>query len=212
MNKPRIAKAGFKDNLLVVELHGYEKDTERRTTVTAGRDKCHPDLDAAFAKVAPEVREILEWPSNLYKSTDGKNTDRIRVTGVSWSHSETTNVEGACIILQVDLETSNSPLCVTTPHLPFDQYAEGGEQPVMPDAAQDALNALKAEVQKFLDGKRAQGDLFAQEVLGDTVKAVRELAVEHGIPISIADQVALEEVERRVTRPRAGRAEQADAA
>lgn len=159
MNTTRIAKAKIKDGSLIVELQGHDTDTERHTVVKCSQDKLHPGLMEAFAALSPSVREILEWPSNLYTDIGGRE-DRIRVTGVSWSHSETTDVEGACIICQVDLENSNSPLCLTTPHLPFDQYAEDGEQPVMPDGAQDALNALKTEVQAFLDGKRAQGDLF----------------------------------------------------
>jgi hypothetical protein len=48
----------------------------------------------------------------------------------------------------------------------------------MPDGAQDALNGLKAEVQAFLDGKRAQGDLFGR---------VEE---KYGIPAEVAKEYA----------------------
>lgn len=161
----RIAKAKIKDGQLIVELQGHDKDTERHTVVKCAQEKLHPELMEAFAALSPSVREILEWPSNLYMDYDAPSAemydrDRIRVTGVSWSHSETTDVEGACIVFQVDLEECTSPFCGTTPYLPFGQYAEDGEQPVMPYIAQDGLNALKAEVQAFLDGRRAQGDLF----------------------------------------------------
>lgn len=165
MSAARIAKARLKDHQLIIELKGHDKDTERVTTVTASKEKVHPDLEAAFAALSPSVREILEWPSHLYYDgipSELRHRDRITVTGVSWSYSETTEVEGACIVFQAALEGCNSPFCGTTPHLPFDQYAEDGDQPVMPDGAQDALNALKAELQAFLDGKRAQGDLFQE--------------------------------------------------
>ena len=152
----RIAKAKFKDGQFQVEQRARESDIDRITQVTCSQSKCHPDLEAAFAALGPSVREILEWPSSLYGN-------KLRITGVSWSYSETTDVEGACIVFQVDLEGSNSPFCGTTPHLPYNQYAKDGNQPVMPDGAQDALNALKAEVQAFLGGKRAQGDLFQSE-------------------------------------------------
>jgi hypothetical protein len=161
MTDIRIAKAKIKDGQFIVEITGRDKDTEKLTTLTCSKSKIHADLEAAFAGLADSVREILEWPSNLYKPY-GSDTDDIRVTGVSWSWSQSTEVEGACIVFQVDLEGCTSPFCGTTPHLPFDQYSEGGEQPVMPDGAQDALNALKAEVQRFIDGKRVQGDLFEQ--------------------------------------------------
>ena len=152
----RIAKAGFKDGQLQVVQRCRSNDTERTITISCSKSRCHPDLEAAFDALGPSVREILEWPNSLYGN-------RLRITGVSWSYSETTDVEGACITFQADLEDSNSPFCGTTPHLPYDQYSEGGEQPVMPDGAQDALNALKEEVDRFLAGKRAQGDLFGQE-------------------------------------------------
>jgi hypothetical protein len=186
----RIAKAKIKDGQLIVECEGHDKDTERHEVVKCAMDKVHPDLADRFNALPGSVREILEWPSNLYAGGIGKDgRDRIRVTGVSWSYSETTDVEGACIIVQVDLENSNSPLCLTTPHLPYDQYAEDGNQPVMPDGAQDALNALKAEVQAFLDGKRAQGDLFdeigkAHGMNADVIKAARSLT-EDGTTIEV---------------------------
>lgn len=155
----RIAKAKIKDGQLIVEMEGHDKDTERSTVVKCTMDKVHADLPLRFQALSAGVREILEWTPGQYNDFSGQR-DRIRVTGVSWSWSETTSVEGACIVFQVDLEECTSPFCGTTPHLPFDQYAEDGNQPVMPDGAQDALNALKAEVQAFLDGKRAQGDLL----------------------------------------------------
>lgn len=157
----RIAKAKIKDGDLIVELDGHDKDTEKHTVVKCSLEKVHGDIAARFQGLSASVREILEWPSFLYcDALSETSRDRIRATGVSWSYSETTDVEGACIVFQVDLEGSNSPFCGTTPHLPYGQYAEDGNQPVMPDGCQDALNALKAEVQAFVDGKRAQGDLF----------------------------------------------------
>src|SRR5688572_3671456 len=138
MTTSRIAKAKLKDGQLIVELQGHVKDTERLTTVKCAQDKLHPDLLEAFAALGPSVREILEWPSNLYRETvlfsptsrATTERDRIQATGVSWSFSETANVEGACIVFQVDLDGCNSPFCGTTPHLPFGQYAEDGDQPV----------------------------------------------------------------------------------
>lgn len=179
----RIAKAKLKDGQLIVETEGHDKDTERHSVVKCAQDKLHAGLMEAFAALSPSVREILEWPSRLYWEafgTEMQERDRIRVTGVSWSYSETTDVEGACIVFQVDLENCTSPFCGTTPHLPFGQYSEDGNQPVMPDGAQDALNRLKGEVAAFLDGKRAQGDLFAQEVFQETIKIVGDLARDIG--------------------------------
>lgn len=149
----RIAKAKLKDGQLHVELEQHDSDTERKTQLKS-LGGCHPDLDEAFSALAPHVREILEWPSSLYGNS-------MRITGVSWSESEKTGVEGAVISAQADLDGSNSPFCFNTPFLPFDLYnEENEEQPVMPDGAQDALAGLRREVQAYLDGKRAQGELF----------------------------------------------------
>lgn len=151
----RIAKAKLKDGQLHVELEDTDKDCERKTQLKS-LDGVHPDLQAAFDALCPSVREILEWPSNLYAAT-------LTVTGVSWSHSETTGVEGAVLVCQAALDGCTSPFCFNTPHLPFSQYCEDGNAPVMPDGAQDALNVLREEVQRYIDGKRAQGDLFARD-------------------------------------------------
>lgn len=161
MNTSRIARAKLKDGQLIVELQGRDDDTERHTIVKCAQDKLHPDLLDAFVALSPSVREILELPSNVWSDNLGAD-DSIRVTGVSWSHSESTDVEGACLVFQVALENCNSPFCGTTPHLPFDQYTEDGNAPVMPDGAMDALDRLRSEVEAFLAGKRSQGDLFQE--------------------------------------------------
>ncbi len=150
----RISKAKLKDGQLHVELEGTEKDTERKTSLRS-LDGFHPDLQAAFDALTTHVRDILEWPAHLYSGG-------MVVTGVSWSFSENTGVEGAVMVCQAALDTCTSPFCFNTPHLPFAQYAEDGNAPIMPDDAQTALDALKREVQLYLDGKRQQGDLFPE--------------------------------------------------
>lgn len=151
----RIAKAKRKDQQLSVEMEDADGATERKTNLKS-LDGYHPDLDAAFDALAPSVREILEWPNSLYGNC-------MLVTGVSWSVSEKTGVEGAVISAQAALEDCNSPFCFNTPFLPFELYNEENEgQPVMPDGAQDALKALRAEVEAYIGGKRAQGDLFGR--------------------------------------------------
>ena len=167
----RIAKAKRKDGQISIELDQTDEDTERKTALRS-LGGCHPDLDAAFDALGPCVREILEWPSNLY-------SNHMTVTGVSWSVSEKTEVEGAVISAQASLEGCNSPFCFNTPFLPFDLYNEENEhQPVMPDGAQDALAALRIEVQAYIDGKRAQGDLF-EDLAQKTAEIVHAIIEPH---------------------------------
>jgi len=154
MTTTRITKAKIKDGQLHVELEGMENDTERKITLRS-MEGFHADLSDAFDALCRHVREILEWPGNLY-------LDTMKVTGVSWSMSEGTGVEGAVISGQAGLDTCTSPFCFNTPHLPFEQYNPDGNGPLMPDGAQVALDELRREVQAYIDGKRAQLELFGR--------------------------------------------------
>jgi hypothetical protein len=181
MTDIRISKARIKDGQLHVELEGMENDVERKTSLKS-HDGFHPDLQAAFDALCPSVREILEWPGNLYPE--------LRVTCVSWSHSENTGVEGAVLVCQSPLESCTSPFCFNTPHLPFAQYNEDGNAPLMPDGAQDGLNALRREVQAYIDGKRAQLDLFDIGNLSGPYpveERIEQLGKAHGMPKSVID-------------------------
>lgn len=169
MTATRITKAKIREGQLHVELEGAENDTERKITLRS-MEGFHADLSAAFDALAPHVREILEMPNSLYPE--------LKVTGVSWSHSEGTGVEGAVLVCQSPLETSTSPFCFNTPHLPFAQYCDDGNAPLMPDGAQDALDALRREVQAYIDGKRAQLELFGR------------VEDRYGIPRHVAEEYA----------------------
>ena len=146
----RIAKVSCKDGEYIVKTQQAVDDGDKETIWKCRADP-HPDLVAAFQGLVPTVREICQFPA-MWR--DGK----IVITGVSWSISETTDVEGACIVAQVELDTCNAPLNIVTPHLPYGQYnEEGPEQPVLSDEAIEALDRLRAEVRLYLDGtKRAQ--------------------------------------------------------
>lgn len=151
MTDSRIKKVKFDGDALEVHLEGTDDDTERKTTVRS-LGSIHPDLRIALQALEPHVRDILVLPDYWCSSS-------LRVTGVSFSHSEKTEVEGAVITCQADLTTCQSPFCFNTPHLPFEQYADEGDQPTMPVDAIEALETLKVEVRAYLDGKRAQGEL-----------------------------------------------------
>jgi len=115
-------------------------------------EKPHPDMDMAMAALVRDVYDILELPADWAPQ-------RMRITGVSFSFSEETNVEGAVISGLVELTTSNAPFCFNTPHIPFDQYSEGGTAPVMPETAVRNLNVVKEEALAYVEGKRAQLEL-----------------------------------------------------
>ena len=151
----RITKVKVKDGkveILLSENHGkVEKETVFRCS-----ELPHPDLNLAFSALESEVRDILEFDKVLGGVVwPGK----MEVIGVSWSYSETADVEGATITALVRLDTTNSPLVINTPHLPFGQYSDQGNQPVMDDFGIRKLEKLRAEAQKYMDGKRAQAEM-----------------------------------------------------
>lgn len=155
-NLERISKVSRKTGELTICMSSTDGESDRETIIKS-RAAPHPDLIDAFKNLEPHMREILELPSSVWR-------DAVTITGVSFSHSEDTGVEGAVITFQAELpETSTSPFCSNTPHLPFDQYSEGGNAMVMPPEAVDDLEHLRREAKRFLEGKRLQGDLFAPD-------------------------------------------------
>jgi hypothetical protein len=151
----RISKIKQKDGWIIiqsVEKSGY---TQEREVIFKCSDTPHEDLINAFDALVAHARTILEWPESY---ADG----RIRISGVSFSFSEDTGVEGAVLTGQVAIDNSDAPFCFNTPHLAFEQYSEGGVSKLMPEEAQEALQRLRDEAAAFVKGKRAQGDLFEQ--------------------------------------------------
>jgi hypothetical protein len=170
MDEIIIKKAKMKEGWLTVSLEEKRDEFERTTTVRSC-EPCHEDLRIAFDNLEPVARKILQLPSDWRKG-------QFRIVGVSWSKSETTGVEGAVITGQIGLETADAPFNFNTPHLAFDQYSPSGNSPIMPSEGIDALEAFKGEVQAFLDGKRAHGDLFerVEEKFGIPADVAREFA------------------------------------
>lgn len=136
-----------------VEVRFQEKigKTEKETVFKCV-EKQDPDLNLAFVDIEIDVRKILNIPTDIWHG-------QISITGVSFSLSEETGVEGAVITGKVALETSNAPFCFNTPHLPFAQYSPTGDSPIMPESAVRKLDKIREEAEKYMAGKRAQREL-----------------------------------------------------
>lgn len=153
MNLDRITKVGVKGDEVIVIMETNEGSREKETRFKDVRQP-HPDFRAALDRLEEYIRDILGLGSVTWERA-------IKVTGVSYSHSESTGVEGAVVIFQASLEDRcTSPFCGNTPHLPFAQYNEDGNAPIMPGYAVEAVELVRKEAQKYLEGKGAQGDLF----------------------------------------------------
>jgi hypothetical protein len=165
-----------------VEIHAIEtmqaSDDEREITLRSVETP-QPELPAKMAALAHDVRKLLGLPHDWA-------SDSFTVAKVIWSLSEKTGVRGAVISCQVGLECADAPLVLNTPHLPFEQYSETGNGPLMPEATIARLNDLEAEALAFLDGKRAQADLFEALKDNELVRDIREgrafFSEENGIP------------------------------
>ena len=146
----RITKVKLKDGILVVFEENQEK-TEKETVFKCAETP-HPDLVLAFANLEKDVRKILHLPLNVWDCM-------VKITGVSFSESESTGIEGAVITGQVELENSGSPFCFNTPHLPFAPYSPGAQTPTFPEIGIRRLEKVREEAQKYMEGKRAQLEL-----------------------------------------------------
>lgn len=117
------------------------------------REEPHSDFAEALEALAADALQLCE----LAEIPVGE----IVVRGVSFSHGKDGS-EGAVITALRRLRSSNAPLVLNTPHKVFELVGEGGdENQLLPHSTIRALERLQEEAEAFLDGKRAQGSLFA---------------------------------------------------
>jgi hypothetical protein len=119
-------------------------------------DKPLPGFDLAMLALRKYVLQICEYPVNDDFLT------RVTVTGVSFSYGGNEDVMGATLIAQLALKECNAPLNLNTPHLAEDFYSENGgsEKQLMPVNMASDLDKLIDEAERYLQGERAQGELF----------------------------------------------------
>ena len=112
-------------------------------------DRPVPEFEAALAALIDDVLEICELPPEYAKGI------KVRGVSISW----TNDVMGACVTALRTLQTANSPLVINTPHLPSDQYSEGGEAPLMSEEFVDHVETLMDRATDYINGTRAQQSL-----------------------------------------------------
>ncbi|MEI6730418.1 MAG: hypothetical protein WCL30_04095 [Pseudomonadota bacterium] len=163
----RISKVSFKDGKIKICTKDGSDDFNNKETILQSTEAPNLDFTNAMSELVEVARAILEFPADYAK-------DKIKITGVSFSFSETTEVQGAVITGTIALETSNSPFCFNTPHLPYEQYSESGESPTMPCWAVTLLNKLETEAEEFLNGKRGQLSFDFNTRFGFVTNAVQQ--------------------------------------
>ncbi|MBT8489701.1 MAG: hypothetical protein KJN62_01495 [Deltaproteobacteria bacterium] len=119
-------------------------------------DEAIPEFYCALNMLAYDVIELCELPDEY--------VERIDVKGVSFSYGGEKEVMGATISACMLLNHSNCPLSLNTPHKPSESYNDitAAEDQILSDITVQRLNDLIKQCKKYIDGERAQTDLFLQ--------------------------------------------------
>lgn len=121
-------------------------------------DKPLPALELAMLNLRKHVLDICEMPM------DDTEVMKVKVKGVSFSYSGDNDVMGATITASKTLARSNAPLMINTPHK-FDQphNENQGTEMCLSDYCISALEEVIEQAEKYLDGERAQLEMFDKD-------------------------------------------------
>lgn len=112
----------------------------------------HPDFDAAMDALLPHVLKIFQFPEDW--------TYDAKLKHVNFKRSDR-NGFGATFTIVRTYNTISGGMPINTLEL-HEDLSESGKSK-MPDDMLQALYKLMDEAQAFLNGKQAQGQLFAEE-------------------------------------------------
>ena len=147
-----------KSNNGKIEIHYSKRNSSLSSETDEFTLKCAdrplPGFDEALLALRQTVIDICEFTN--------EDPEKYEVFGVSFSWTD--GVMGAVISAKKTLLDSNAPLCINTPHKPSEAYSEGADDSnLLGSSAVTALENLIEEAIKYVDGNRAQGNLFEQK-------------------------------------------------
>lgn len=174
MSEPtlRMRSVKYDDGAIEIVAHEtHQASADQKEIKLTSSDEPRTEFLEPFVNLQREVRRLLDLPSDYA-------AEQFAIKKVVWSYSEATGVRGATICCQAKLDCADAPLILNTPHLAFEQMNEGGNAPVMPRTIIANLNMLEAEALLFMNGKRAQGDLFESEPVRNLAKSIARGEVE----------------------------------
>lgn len=136
-------------------------------------EKAEPAFYISLAALAEDVVEMCELPADYQ--------ERINVRGVSFSYGGDKEVMGATISAGMRLEHSNCPLNLNTPHKASESYNDGEAdvKQLLSGDCVERLWKLQEMAERYVDGVRAQGNLFGESTVtftanGESVTATAE--------------------------------------
>ena len=117
-------------------------------------EEARPGFYTAMQALAPHVVDMCELPQDYL--------ERITVRGVSFSYGGADEVMGATISAGMKLNYSYSSLNLNTPHKASGSYSKNDPDKMQLLSADcvKALNNLCGEAKLYLNGERAQMNLF----------------------------------------------------
>jgi hypothetical protein len=148
----RFTKIKINGTGVTLQLEEVMDENNSRDVAFKSADTPHKDFTDAMDAVAKLARKILALPETYARNS-------FHVGGISISYSKD-DVKGVVISGWINLETANSPFFFNTPHLPYAAPSEGSTVPVVPTEGLLTLNWLEHEAAQYLNGKRAQLDMF----------------------------------------------------
>lgn len=117
-----------------------------------------PDLYKCFDNLAHEVGDILELPDDM--------DDRIEPFGVTYSHSS--DVMKASIAAKFIMPASDTETVINTPTRKVSTILEDG----LSNSTCELLERLEQDAISYLNGKRAQTELFDEQGQPATVPQI----------------------------------------
>jgi hypothetical protein len=148
--KVKIGKDDLGRAMVTIKIEVPAQDGDYTSLTMESRDIPHPDLVNALATMAEHLLEHAEFPS----------TWNAEVIGCTVTH--TNDVQGLVITGKRDLKNCNAPLIINTPHFTREPYNEDDESDMglFSGECGQHLDALEEEALAYVDGKRAQLELF----------------------------------------------------
>lgn len=151
-----IKKVKYHDSKVEIHYALINRAGKETEYIVRSDEEPSPDFVFALEKMKKHVREICEF--------DGLSLQKIKVLGVSFSYGGETNVMGAVITAQKILQYSPQPLNINTPHKIEEFYSKNGdEMQLMSDEMKVDLYELQQAAEDYIDGERAQQDLFKDQ-------------------------------------------------
>lgn len=148
----RITKIKYDGKKVRIEYERGRPEGEPDEFVLGCFDRPSRAFTDALQALGRDVNEICEF--------DPPQTITVRSVSFSW----TNDVMGACITGQKSLKTANSPLVITTPHLPSQPYSETGGEPLLdPDCIVRLKQLIEEGCRYILGGSREQPNLLRPE-------------------------------------------------